>query len=152
MTDIDITSLDLGAYPKRDRKELLKQLAELDREPAINSNDPRIENIATRIREIVAKDSIAASDVLIALGKNLRIKVVVQKKGRMASPPGTTRRKNVARKTAGRKKAKPKFRHPDDPTKTWAGKGPQPKWMKEEIEAGRSKEDFLVHKTNNTGV
>jgi DNA-binding protein H-NS len=53
---------------------------------------------------------------------------------------------------AARKKGKrtrsglpPKFRHPSNPSLTWAGKGRTPLWMTELIEKGegKDKEDFL---------
>lgn len=41
-------------------------------------------------------------------------------------------------------KAAPKFRHPENPEMTWTGRGPQPKWLKEQLAAGKSKEDFAI--------
>jgi len=43
-----------------------------------------------------------------------------------------------------RRTRKPKYRHPDDPTQTWAGTGFMPVWLREEIEDGASLENFLV--------
>jgi len=43
-----------------------------------------------------------------------------------------------------RRTRKPKYRHPDDPTQTWAGTGFMPVWLREEVEDGASLEDFLV--------
>lgn len=40
----------------------------------------------------------------------------------------------------------PKYRDPAKPECTWAGKGKQPGWLKEKLEAGASLEDFLVDK------
>ena len=40
---------------------------------------------------------------------------------------------------ARRKPAAPKYRHPDDASITWTGKGRQPKWIKEAEAAGRSR-------------
>jgi len=40
----------------------------------------------------------------------------------------------------------PKYRDPQKPECTWAGKGKQPGWLKEKIEAGASLDDFLVDK------
>ena len=37
-----------------------------------------------------------------------------------------------------------KFRHPENPDLTWSGRGRQPQWYKEAIEAGASPEDFMV--------
>ena len=40
----------------------------------------------------------------------------------------------------------PKYRDPDKPENTWAGRGKQPGWLKEKLEAGASLDDFLVDK------
>lgn len=40
----------------------------------------------------------------------------------------------------------PKYRDPTKPENTWAGRGKQPGWLKEKIDAGASLEDFLVDK------
>ncbi len=37
-----------------------------------------------------------------------------------------------------------KYRHPEDPTKVWTGRGVTPKWMQELINNGLSKEDCAV--------
>lgn len=34
------------------------------------------------------------------------------------------------------RKVEPKYRHPDDPTLTWAGRGQRPKWLKAYIDQG----------------
>lgn len=38
----------------------------------------------------------------------------------------------------------PKYRNPANATQTWTGRGVAPKWMKELLGAGRSKEEFLI--------
>ena len=38
----------------------------------------------------------------------------------------------------------PKYRHPENTEQTWTGRGRQPYWMKDAIENGRSKDDFLI--------
>jgi len=40
--------------------------------------------------------------------------------------------------------AKVKFRDPDDPNKTWAGRGRKPAWLVDAIAEGRNIEDFRV--------
>lgn len=40
----------------------------------------------------------------------------------------------------------PKYRDPAKPENTWAGRGKQPMWLKEKLEAGAKLEDFLVDK------
>ncbi len=47
----------------------------------------------------------------------------------------------------GKKKgqiAAPKFRHPDDPSLTWAGKGRKPRWLNDELAAGRDIDEFRI--------
>ena len=42
--------------------------------------------------------------------------------------------------------SKPKYQDPAKPECTWAGKGKQPGWLKEKLEAGASLDDFLIDK------
>lgn len=48
--------------------------------------------------------------------------------------------------TVGRKPtpAAPKYRHPDNPTITWTGRGRKPKWIAEHIAAGKDIADFEI--------
>jgi DNA-binding protein H-NS len=41
-------------------------------------------------------------------------------------------------------KVAPKYRHPGDAAKTWAGRGMPPKWLSAELAKGRKLEDFLI--------
>jgi DNA-binding protein H-NS len=45
---------------------------------------------------------------------------------------------------AKRKPAAPKYRHPDDASITWTGKGRQPAWFKTAVTSGVSPDDLLV--------
>ena len=48
----------------------------------------------------------------------------------------------IGKKSTGPRPAK--FVHPDDPSLTWSGRGRQPAWYKEAMEAGKSPDDFLI--------
>ena len=37
-----------------------------------------------------------------------------------------------------------KYRHPDDPSLTWSGRGKRPAWVNEALAAGKSLDDFAV--------
>ncbi len=41
-------------------------------------------------------------------------------------------------------KVAPKYRNPDNPAETWAGRGQQPRWLANETAKGRSLEEFLI--------
>ena len=43
----------------------------------------------------------------------------------------------------------PKYRDPAKPENTWAGRGKQPMWLKEKLEAGAKLEDFLIDKSES---
>ncbi|SHF95469.1 DNA-binding protein H-NS [Loktanella atrilutea] len=44
----------------------------------------------------------------------------------------------------GKAVSPPKYRHPENPEQTWTGRGRQPDWMKDALENGQSKDDFLI--------
>ncbi|WP_342733576.1 H-NS family nucleoid-associated regulatory protein [Bradyrhizobium sp. B117] len=45
----------------------------------------------------------------------------------------------------------PKFRNPDDPNQTWAGRGLQPNWLKQAMKHGKRLEDFTIREGSTTG-
>ncbi len=40
----------------------------------------------------------------------------------------------------------PKYRHPENPSETWSGRGRKPKWVEAHLEAGGNMEDLLINK------
>ncbi|MGR3571749.1 H-NS histone family protein [Brevirhabdus sp.] len=50
--------------------------------------------------------------------------------------------------SSGSKKSKavspPKYRHPENPSLTWSGRGRQPGWIKDAVANGQSMDDFLI--------
>lgn len=44
----------------------------------------------------------------------------------------------------GRATVKPKYRNPENPSQTWAGRGVKPRWMQALIAQGSSMEDFRI--------
>jgi DNA-binding protein H-NS len=38
----------------------------------------------------------------------------------------------------------PKFRNPEEPSQTWAGRGKQPKWLVAKLKSGRKIDDFRI--------
>jgi DNA-binding protein H-NS len=38
----------------------------------------------------------------------------------------------------------PKYRNPDQPSETWAGRGKQPRWLVKQLKSGRQIEDFSI--------
>ncbi|WP_299775988.1 H-NS histone family protein [uncultured Tateyamaria sp.] len=50
----------------------------------------------------------------------------------------------TSHKTAKVAKSPPKYAHPENPSKTWTGKGRQPNWVKEYLRAGKPLEDLAI--------
>jgi DNA-binding protein H-NS len=40
----------------------------------------------------------------------------------------------------------PKFRNPDEPSETWAGRGKLPRWLTAQLGSGKQLDDFLIEK------
>lgn len=49
-----------------------------------------------------------------------------------------------AKTSAPKKAAKAAYRDPSDASKTWAGRGARPLWLKEALSAGKSLDDFKI--------
>ena len=61
---------------------------------------------------------------------------------RASTAPAKTARKSTKGYKLG--KVAPKYRNPDNPSETWAGRGQQPKWLASRLTGGRTLEDFLI--------
>ena len=54
------------------------------------------------------------------------------------------------RKTTGRRfypTVTPKFRNPDQPSQTWAGRGKQPRWLTAHLSSGKRIDDVRIEQT-----
>jgi DNA-binding protein H-NS len=38
----------------------------------------------------------------------------------------------------------PKYRNPENPSETWAGRGLKPRWLSAALKSGKTQEDFLI--------
>jgi DNA-binding protein H-NS len=56
---------------------------------------------------------------------------------------GGARTKTAAGRGAWGKVA-PKYRNPEDPDETWAGRGLKPRWLAAAIKSGKKLDDFLI--------
>ena len=66
-------------------------------------------------------------------------------------PVGTEPEQRRRRRSAGedasdgrKREVAPKFRNPDNPAETWAGRGRKPKWVEEKLAAGRQLDDLRI--------
>ena len=57
---------------------------------------------------------------------------------------GGEKKTSVAKPKKAKAAAKAMYRHPDDTSLTWGGRGPRPKWLRDALNKGKSLEDFKV--------
>ncbi len=50
----------------------------------------------------------------------------------------------ISVKGRGKTQGVPKYRHPENPSLTWTGKGRKPDWFNQAIEAGMSADDLKI--------
>jgi DNA-binding protein H-NS len=50
----------------------------------------------------------------------------------------------AGRRGGARGKVEPKYRNPENPAETWAGRGLKPRWLTAAIKAGKKLEDFSI--------
>lgn len=90
----------------------------------ISSKDPAVAEVADAVRALAKNKNVTPAEALTAVAKNMRVAM-------------TPKRKTRAQSTV-------KYRHPQDPAKTWKGFGKRPLWLVEELNKGRTLADFKV--------
>jgi DNA-binding protein H-NS len=56
-----------------------------------------------------------------------------------------------SRRGAARGSVAPKYRNPENPSETWAGRGLRPRWLSAALKAGKKVEDFAIS-SSGTGT
>jgi DNA-binding protein H-NS len=46
-------------------------------------------------------------------------------------------------------KVRPKYRNPERPTETWAGRGKQPRWLNAQLRSGKKLDDFKIESASD---
>ncbi len=57
---------------------------------------------------------------------------------------GAGRGKSASGRGGARGAVAPKYRNPENPSETWAGRGLKPRWLTAAIKGGKSIEDFAI--------
>lgn len=64
----------------------------------------------------------------------------------MAKAAGSTLQELFSVPKTGRAKSSvaPRYRHPDDPTLIWTGRGRMPRWLRDAVTNGHAREEFAI--------
>lgn len=87
------------------------------------------------------KDQIEAALASKVTEQRRALESELSKLGRFSGGPG--RPKSFGR-SAVRGAVAPKYRNPDNPSETWAGRGLKPRWLAAAIKEGKKIEDFAI--------
>jgi len=94
------------------------------------------------IEKLVAlKDQIEAMLSSKVLGQRRALESELAKLGRFQGGKSGSK---VARGFGARGAVAPKYRNPENPAETWAGRGLKPRWLAAAIKSGKKPEDFLI--------
>jgi DNA-binding protein H-NS len=95
---------------------------------------PELENLAVRVV------------VQINNKKEERKRELLEEMEKIAEREGLTLKEvmRAGRKAQKRRPPKPKYRNPEDSSKTWSGRGKKPAWVVAALDSGKSLEDLQI--------
>jgi DNA-binding protein H-NS len=91
---------------------------------------------SSRLEEVITEERKAITAKITELAASVDLDVVIQEKPAAGKK---SKRKKYAPTTLP-----PKYRNPDNHADTWHGHGRRPNWLKDLMNAGRDKEEFLI--------
>lgn len=103
---------------------------------------PNVDKLSYReLLDLESKIAVAIETKRQAEKANLKIKLA-----EMAADSGFNLDDLLAGSKGGRKggKVAPKYRHPQNPTMTWTGRGRQPLWLVAELKKGKKLDSFAI--------
>jgi DNA-binding protein H-NS len=71
-------------------------------------------------------------------------KAVLDRRLRQLKPSIETDRLSSAPHRRSYPVVKPKFRNPEQPSETWAGRGKTPRWLATQLQSGKNKDEFRI--------
>ena len=101
--------------------------------PELNALKSRVDQAITRVEK---KERTKALKALKVKAKSLGFS--------LEDLVGQSDKPAKAKPKKPRKPAKIAYRHPDDSSLTWVGRGPRPKWLRDLLAKGKKLEDFKV--------
>lgn len=125
-----LSALDLNNLSEQELQKLInqskKQIKKLKTKKVIelNSKDADVVAVADAVRHLAKTKKVTPAEALSSIAKNMRVGMTASRKPRSESAV--------------------KYRHPNDPDKTWKGFGKRPIWLNDELKRGRNLEDFKI--------
>lgn len=100
------------------------------------------EEIATRLAAALTAEKSVLENRLRRLQRGIEI----QPAARAAKPSRAAKSSNAKSSTPRRPypAVAPKYRNPERPSETWAGRGKKPRWLAAQLKSGKQIDDFRI--------
>src|SRR5689334_3910855 len=106
-------------------------------------SDEQLRELMQQVKETLSQRVTQRLDEYRQLAREAGFEVMLRRVG--GKPEQRKRRRNPGNDADGRKReVAPKFRNPDNPAETWAGRGRKPKWVEEKLAAGRELSELRI--------
>jgi DNA-binding protein H-NS len=92
-----------------------------------------------KLQDLKAKVDAAISEKVTARREELESEL-----SKLDGHSGGARRGRPVGRGGPRGAVAPKYRNPENPSETWAGRGLKPRWLVAAIKGGKKAEDFLI--------
>jgi len=104
--------------------------------------DEELRHTMQRVREVLHGRFTSRAQEFRELAREMGFSVTLSKPGKEDARRG----KRQAQKDDRRRGVSAKYRNPDNPTETWAGRGLRPKWVADKLAQGASLDDLLINR------
>ena len=122
--------MDIRKLSGRQLKDLIRKAQQRERQLVKGL----VAEVRAKVKAIIRDAGLTVSEVF---GTGAR-------RGPGRPPKAATAKKGAKKKVKRGYKVKPKYRNPDNPAQTWAGRGLKPKWYRQALAAGRKEKDLLI--------
>ena len=105
--------------------------------------DQELHAVRQRINEALHGRFTSRTQEFRELAREMGYAVTLTKLGKDESRRGTRHTQGEDRRRA----VSAKYRNPDNPKETWAGRGRKPKWIEDKLAHGASLDDLLINRS-----
>jgi DNA-binding protein H-NS len=105
--------------------------------------DQELRQVTERVREVLHGRFSSRTQEFRELAREMGFAVTLTKIGKETSRRGTRQAQEEDR----RRDVSAKYRNPDNPAETWAGRGRKPKWVQDRLDQGTPLNDLLIKRS-----
>jgi DNA-binding protein H-NS len=108
-------------------------------------SDGDLRALMQQAKETLSERITRRLDEFKQLAQEAGFEIMLRKIGEGDGPRRRRRSQAEAEGADHRREVAPKYRNPGNPAETWSGRGRKPRWVEEQVAAGRGLSDLLIH-------